>query len=59
MEEIEIRVYPGGRIEAEVKGVKGRKCLGMTDWIKSLLGAPRVTPKREMYDRERQRCVTH
>lgn len=39
MPEINIRIYPDGKIEAEVNGVKGKKCTNYIKILEELLEA--------------------
>jgi hypothetical protein len=38
IQEIEVFVNPDGTVKIEVRGVKGRKCLALTEEIEKLLG---------------------
>ena len=39
---IQLRVYPDGRIEAEVQGVKGKKCTDYIALLEELLDAETI-----------------
>eukprot|EP00559_Dactyliosolen_fragilissimus_P008713 CAMPEP_0184854972 /NCGR_PEP_ID=MMETSP0580-20130426/331_1 /TAXON_ID=1118495 /ORGANISM="Dactyliosolen fragilissimus" /LENGTH=153 /DNA_ID=CAMNT_0027349365 /DNA_START=58 /DNA_END=519 /DNA_ORIENTATION=+ len=53
MEEIEFRIYPDGRIEEKVRGVKGGNCHKVTEEINKNLGKVVDTkPTEEMYEQE-------
>ncbi|MFH1118166.1 MAG: DUF2997 domain-containing protein [Pseudomonadota bacterium] len=38
IQEIDVIVKPDGTVRLEVRGVKGRKCLALTEGIEELLG---------------------
>ncbi len=38
IQEIDVFVKPDGTVKVEVRGVKGRKCLALTESIEELLG---------------------
>ena len=53
IEEISFKIFPDGRIEETVRGVKGESCHEVTEQINSMLG--KVTeskPTEEMYESE-------
>ena len=51
--EIEYKVYPGGRVEEVVTGVKGGNCHKVTEQIEAALGEVIATqPTEEMYENE-------
>ena len=53
IEEIEFKIYPDGRIEETVRGVKGENCHEVTEAIKSMLGKTTASkPTEEMYETE-------
>lgn len=39
MKQIKLRIYPDGVVQAEVEGVKGKKCVDYVSLIESLLDA--------------------
>ena len=53
MEEIEYTIYPDGRIEQIVKGVKGEDCLKLTAEIEEELGeVVSQKPTGEMFEQK-------
>jgi len=53
IEEIEFRIYPDGRIEETVRGVKGENCHKVTERINGMLGKQIDTkPTEELYETE-------
>ena len=53
MEQIEFKIYPDGRIEETVRGIKGGECHKVTDEINQSLGKVVDTkPTEEMYEQE-------
>ena len=38
LQEIDIVILPGGKVEFKVRGVKGKKCLKLTEAMEKLLG---------------------
>ena len=53
IEEIEFKIYPDGRIEETVRGVKGENCHEVTEAINSMLGKTTASkPTEEMYETE-------
>ena len=53
IEEIEFKIYPDGRIEETVRGVKGENCHEVTEAINSALGKTTASkPTQEMYETE-------
>lgn len=53
MERIEYKIYPDGRVEEKVLGVKGEDCLEITREINEKLGEVILTtPTEEMYEEE-------
>lgn len=53
MYEIEYTIYPDGRVEQLVKGIKGPKCLEVTKEINEKLGEVTETkPTPEYYEQE-------
>uniref|UniRef100_A0A7S2YGR7 Uncharacterized protein n=1 Tax=Entomoneis paludosa TaxID=265537 RepID=A0A7S2YGR7_9STRA len=53
LEQIEFKIYPDGRIEETVRGVKGGECHKVTEKINELLGEVVASqPTEEMYEQE-------
>eukprot|EP00591_Stephanopyxis_turris_P002672 CAMPEP_0195520530 /NCGR_PEP_ID=MMETSP0794_2-20130614/17109_1 /TAXON_ID=515487 /ORGANISM="Stephanopyxis turris, Strain CCMP 815" /LENGTH=127 /DNA_ID=CAMNT_0040649911 /DNA_START=119 /DNA_END=502 /DNA_ORIENTATION=- len=53
IEQIEFKIFPDGRIEETVRGVKGDNCHKITDEINQALGEVVATsPTEEMYENE-------
>jgi hypothetical protein len=53
LEQIEFKIYPDGRVEETVRGVKGGKCTEITEKINESLGkVVETTPTEEMYEAE-------
>ena len=53
LQQIEFKIYPDGRVEETVHGVKGGKCLGVTEKINEVLGEVVASqPTEEMYEQE-------
>ena len=53
MERIEYKIYPDGRVEEKVLGVKGEDCLEITREINEKLGEViSTTPTEEMFEEE-------
>ena len=53
MEIIEFKIYPDGRVEETVRGVKGNNCHKVTEGINEMLGKVVATaPTEEMYEQE-------
>mmetsp|Transcript_21486 Transcript_21486/g.38859 ORF Transcript_21486/g.38859 Transcript_21486/m.38859 type:complete len:128 (-) Transcript_21486:610-993(-) len=53
LEEIEYTIYPDGRVEEIVRGIKGASCHTVTDQINEALGEVVSTrPTEEMYEQE-------
>ena len=53
LERIEFKIYPDGRVEEKVLGVKGESCLEITKEINEKLGnVISTTPTEEMYEEE-------
>ena len=53
LERIEYKIYPDGRVEEKVLGVKGESCLEITREINEKLGEViSTTPTEEMYEEE-------
>lgn len=53
IERIEFKIFPDGRIEETVKGVKGNNCHKITEDINAALGEVVATrPTEEMYEQE-------
>jgi hypothetical protein len=58
IQEVDVFIAPDGQVRLEVRGVKGKKCLALTEDIEKLLGG--VVASREMtpeYDEEDQATV--
>lgn len=53
MEHIEFKIFPDGRVEETVKGIKGGECHKVTEKINESLGKVIATaPTEEMYEAE-------
>lgn len=53
IEQIEFKIYPDGRVEETVRGIKGGSCHSVTDKINEQLGkVVDSSPTEEMYDQE-------
>jgi hypothetical protein len=53
VEQIEFKIYPDGRVEEIVRGVKGNNCHKVTEQINEQLGKVIQTqPTEEMYEQE-------
>uniref|UniRef100_A0A7S4K9M6 DUF2997 domain-containing protein n=1 Tax=Odontella aurita TaxID=265563 RepID=A0A7S4K9M6_9STRA len=53
IEEIEFRIYPDGRIEETVRGVRGNSCHEVTEAVNDMLGkVVESAPTEEMYENE-------
>jgi hypothetical protein len=53
LETIEFRIFPDGRVEEVVRGVKGVNCNKVTDEINSVLGkVVETAPTEEMFEQE-------
>ena len=53
LERIEYKIYPDGRVEEKVLGVKGESCLEITREINEKLGEViSTTPTEEMFEEE-------
>jgi hypothetical protein len=53
LERIEYKIYPDGRVEQKVMGVKGGDCLKLTEEINQALGVVISTePTEEMYEQK-------
>merc|ERR1719410_924094 len=53
MEQIEFKIFPDGRVEELVKGIKGTNCNKVTEEINSKLGKVIASsPTEEMYEQE-------
>jgi hypothetical protein len=53
MEQIEFKIYPDGRVEETVRGVKGNNCHKVTEKINEMLGEVVATrPTEEMFEQE-------
>ena len=42
MKQIQIRIFPDGKVQGETKGIKGRACLDYVDVLEKLTGARAV-----------------
>ena len=55
IEQIEFKIYPDGRVEETVRGVKGNNCHKVTEKINEALGKVVATsPTEEMFEEEIQ-----
>lgn len=53
IEQIEFKIYPDGRVEETVRGVKGNNCHKVTEKINEQLGEVVATrPTEEMFEQE-------
>jgi hypothetical protein len=53
IEQVEYKIFPDGRVEETVRGIKGNNCHKVTDQISSKLGEVVATsPTEEMYEQE-------
>lgn len=53
LERVEFKIFPDGRVEEKVVGVKGQSCLEITREINEKLGnVISTTPTEEMYEEE-------
>eukprot|EP00429_Kryptoperidinium_foliaceum_P011454 CAMPEP_0176004492 /NCGR_PEP_ID=MMETSP0120_2-20121206/1721_1 /TAXON_ID=160619 /ORGANISM="Kryptoperidinium foliaceum, Strain CCMP 1326" /LENGTH=116 /DNA_ID=CAMNT_0017337175 /DNA_START=59 /DNA_END=409 /DNA_ORIENTATION=- len=53
LEQIEFKIYPDGRVEETVRGVKGDSCHSVTDKINEALGeVVESQPTEEMYEQK-------
>merc|ERR1719361_1895262 len=53
MEQIEFKIFPDGRVEESVRGIKGKNCNKVTEEINSKLGEVIASrPTEEMYEQE-------
>jgi hypothetical protein len=53
IEQIEFKIFPDGRVEETVRGIKGGSCHSVTDKINEQLGkVVDSSPTEEMYDQE-------
>jgi hypothetical protein len=53
MEQIEYKIYPDGRVEETVRGIKGDDCHKVTEEINKVLGnVIASTPTEELYEQE-------
>merc|ERR1712087_785805 len=53
LEQIEFKIYPDGRVEETVRGIKGGECHKVTDKINELLGeVVDSSPTEEMFEQE-------
>lgn len=53
MEQIEFKIFPDGRVEEIVRGVKGNNCHKVTEDINNALGKVVASqPTEEMYEQE-------
>ena len=53
LEQIEFKIYPDGRVEETVRGVKGNNCHKVTEKINENLGKVIASePTEEMYEQE-------
>merc|ERR1711957_449253 len=51
IEQLEFKIYPDGRIEESVRGIKGGECHKITDEINAHLGkVVATTPTEEMFE---------
>lgn len=59
--QIQIRVYPDGRIESKTLGVKGKSCLNYIKEVEQLTGAKTVKSEftEEYYQTEAQNTVSN
>jgi hypothetical protein len=53
IEQIEFKIYPDGRVEETVRGVKGNNCHKVTEKINEMLGEVVASrPTEEMFEQE-------
>ena len=53
IEQVEYKIFPDGRVEETVRGIKGNNCHKVTDQISSKLGeVVSTSPTEEMYEQE-------
>lgn len=53
VEQIEFKIYPDGRVEETVRGIKGNNCHQVTEKINEALGeVVHTAPTEEMYESE-------
>lgn len=53
MEQIEFKIFPDGRIEETVRGIKGGECHKVTEDLNNVLGKVVASqPTEEMYEQE-------
>lgn len=53
MEQVEYKIFPDGRVEETVRGVKGNNCHKVTDKVNEQLGeVVASSPTEEMYEQE-------
>lgn len=53
VEQIEFKIYPDGRVEETVRGIKGNNCHQVTEKINEALGeVVHTAPTEEMYETE-------
>lgn len=53
LEQLEFKIYPDGRVEETVRGIKGGQCHSVTESINEALGVVTNTaPTEEMYEQE-------
>lgn len=57
-EEIIVLIEKDGEIQTEVKGVKGKRCVEVTEFI-SALGDATTTFKGEYFQQGREKIVSH
>ena len=59
IQEIDVFLQPDGTVKVEVRGVKGQKCLALTEDIEKLLGGQVIArEKTPEYDEQEQATVT-
>ena len=53
IERLEFKIYPDGRVEETVRGIKGGHCQSVTDQINEQLGkVVKSVPTEEMYEQD-------
>lgn len=53
LERLEFKIYPDGRVEETVHGIKGGQCLSVTEKINKVLGeVVQTAPTEEMYEQQ-------
>jgi|Transcript_15794 hypothetical protein len=53
VEQIEFKIFPDGRVEETVRGIKGKNCHSVTEKINESLGKViDSTPTQELYEQE-------